>query len=119
MIRVTLSRFYQAAIFKGFKALLYRDGVKICKWHDRYMFRALARSLIKKGRVRRNMQELKAQSVTTLKESTFRQWLRATKERVLFIRLESESAMHRDRVLKYKVVRSFLMNMQDLKLRKS
>jgi len=27
--------------------------------------------------------------------------------------------MHRDRVLKYKVVRSFLMNMQDLRLRKS
>jgi hypothetical protein len=42
MIRVSLSRFYQAAIFKGFKALLYRDGVKISKWHYRYVFRVLA-----------------------------------------------------------------------------
>jgi hypothetical protein len=43
MIRVSLSRFYQGAIFKGFKALVYRDGVKIGKWHDRYVFRVLAR----------------------------------------------------------------------------
>ena len=43
MIRVSLSRFYQAAIFKGFKALVSRDGVKIAKWHERYVFRLLSR----------------------------------------------------------------------------
>ena len=57
MIRVSLSRFYKAAIFKGFKALVSRDGVKIGKWHDRYVFRALATSMIKKGRLRGSLRE--------------------------------------------------------------
>jgi hypothetical protein len=63
MIRVALSRFFSGEIFKGFKSLLYRDGVKISKWHQRYVFRTCFKRLVKKAKLRKLSQAYRRQKL--------------------------------------------------------
>jgi len=56
MMRVALTRFYSHKILKGFKKLVYRDGVKITKWHLRYVFRSFANKLLSKKKLKNILQ---------------------------------------------------------------